>query len=304
MKRRNHSVIMANAVHHIYQNTPNGYLIFYSIKDYLVFYSIVSAVARRYDVQILGICLMIDHVHLVVYVQDSEQLRCFVRDYTGLFTRSYNRWYGFRGSLFNTPAGCVPKPGHKKIRTAIAYLYNNPVECHLYDRAEKARWNFLAYAAEKSPFSEKLRMDYVRWELRKALEQVKDSAKKSIPLEYTLLERITKGLSFRELQQLIDYIVRQYNVIDYQALIRYYGSYDNLVLAINSNTGSEYDIQEDTYAKDHRIFQKMMALLCERRGRTMKEILSLPREQRIRTGSELKYRLGASAKDVAKLLRL
>jgi hypothetical protein len=37
-----------------------------------------------------------------------------------LFTRMYNRWYGFRGSLFNTPFGCVPKQGHKKTRTALA----------------------------------------------------------------------------------------------------------------------------------------------------------------------------------------
>ncbi len=120
MKKRSHSVIRANAVHHIYQNTPNGYLIFYSLKDYLVFYSIISVVARRYDVQILGICLMVDHIHLVVYVNDPDQLLGFIRDYTSLFTRMYNRWYGFRGSLFNTPFGCVPKQGHKKTRTALA----------------------------------------------------------------------------------------------------------------------------------------------------------------------------------------
>ena len=304
MKRRNHSVMMANAVHHIYQNTPKGYLIFYSFQDYLVFYSIVSAVARRFDVQILGICLMIDHVHLVVYVRDPGQLRGFIRYYTSLFTIKYNNWYGRKGSVFNTPFGCVPKPGHKKTRTAIAYLYNNPVECHLFERTEEARWNFLAYAAEKSPFSEKLRMDRVRWELRKALEQVKDSAKRSIPLEYAMLERITKNLSFKELQQFIDYTVRLYNFIDYQALIRYYGSYDDLVTAINSNTGNEYDIKEDTFAKDHRIYEKMITRLCGGKERTMKDILAMPYAERQRLGRSLSYNPGASQKEIQKLLRL
>ena len=297
-------MIKANAVHHIYQNTPNGYLIFYSIKDYLVFYSIVSMAARRYDIQILGICLMVDHIHLVVYVRDPEQLRAFVRDYTGLFTRKYNSWYGLKGSLFNTPFGCVPKPGHKKTRTAIAYLYNNPVECHLFDRAEKARWSFLAYAAEKSPFSEKLRMDYARWELRKALKWVKDACQRHRPLEYTILDEITKILSLREMQQFIDYTVRQYSCIDYAALIKYYGSYDAMLVAVNSNTGSEYDMQEDTYAKDHRIYQKMITYLCTKREKTMKNILLLPQERRRQIGVELRYNLGASAKEVAKLLRL
>ena len=304
MKRRHHSVIRANAVHHIYQNTPNGYLIFYSVKDYLVFYSILSVVARRYDVQILGICLMVDHIHLLVYVKDPDQLCGFIRDYTSLFTRMYNRWYGFRGSLFNTPFGCVPKPGHKKTRTAIAYLYNNPVECHLFDRAEKFRWNFMAYAVEKSPFSDKLRMDYARWELRKALNLVKVSHQLGRPLQYIQLQQVTKNLSARELQQFIDFVVRQYPCVDYEALIRYYGSYDDLVMAINSNTGSEYDVEEDTFAKDHRIYQKMIARLCNGTERTMKDILGSPYEVRSRLARNLQWETRASRREVAKLLRL
>lgn len=304
MKKRSHSVIRANAVHHIYQNTTNGYLIFYSLKDYLVFYSIISVVARRYDVQVLGICLMVDHIHLVVYVNDPDQLLGFIRDYTSLFTRMYNRWYGFRGSLFNTPFGCVPKQGHKKTRTALAYLYNNPVECHLYDRAEKARWNFLAYAVEKAPFSDKLRMDYARWELRKALKMVKVSSQQGDPLEYIQLEKATKELSARELQQFIDYTVKQYECIDYRALIKYYGSYGDLVTAVNSNTGSEYDMEEDTFAKDHRVYQKMIASLCNGTGKSMKDILSCPYEVRSRLGRNQQWETRASRKEVAKLLRL
>lgn len=304
MKRRTRSVIKANAVHHIYQNTPNGYLIFYSIKDYLVFYSIVSVMARRYHVQVLGLCLMVDHVHLVVYVRDPDIFRAFVRDYTSLFTVRYNRWYGFQGSLFNTPFGGVPKQGNKKARTAIAYLYNNPVECHLHSRAEAFRWHFLAYAVEQAPFSDKLRLDYARWELRKALRQIKDSAGNGIPLSYDLLERITKDLSAKEIQQLVDYTVRQYAFIDYLAAIQYYESYDKMIMAINSNTGSEYDMQEDTFAKDHRIYSKMITCLCQGTPLTMKDILAFPRERRNYLGGELKIRCRASTRELKKLLRL
>jgi REP element-mobilizing transposase RayT len=304
MKRRNHSVIKANAVHHIYQNTPKGYLIFYSIKDYLVFYSIVSVVAKRYGIQILGICPMVDHTHLLVYVRDPEVLHAFVRDYTSLFALKYNKWYGFKGPLFNTPFGCAPKLGHKKVRTAIAYVYNNPVECHLFERAELARWNFLAYAAEIAPFSEKLRMDYARWDLRKALKWVKVSAQSGSPLEYAVLDKTTRTLSLRELRQFVDYVVRQYSCIDYDALINYYGTYDDLVRAINSNTGSEYDIEEDTFAKDHRVYKKMIARLCNLTGMTMKDLLALPYEERSRLGQNLRNSVGASAKEVVKLLRL
>lgn len=304
MKRRTHSVIKAGAVHHIYQNTRNRYLIFYSYTDYLVFYSHLSVAARRYDVRLLGVCLMVDHIHLLVYAADPNQLRAFVQYYTSRFTRKYNLYYGIQGPLFNTPFGGVPKLGHKKVRSAIAYLYNNPVEGLLFDRAEQARWNFLAYAAEKAPFSEKLRMDYARWELRKALKQVKDSSQTDKPLEYAQLSQITEGLSSREVQQFIDYTVRQYACIDYPALTRYYGSYEKMLTAVNANTGSEYDLQEDSHAKDYRIYPKMMARLSGSTQRTMKDILALPRERRIEMGRRLMAGLGASAKEAVKLLRL
>lgn len=74
MKGRNKPIVRANAVHHVYQNTRNGYLIFYSVKDYLILFSVISVFARRYGVQILGISLMPDHIHLLVYVRDEPPL--------------------------------------------------------------------------------------------------------------------------------------------------------------------------------------------------------------------------------------
>lgn len=305
MRRKNHPIIKADAVHHIYQNTCSGYLLFYSVKDYLVLLSLIGIAARRYGIHILGICMMPDHIHLIVYVSDPDTFRAFVRDYTSRYTVCFNNYYNFTGSLFNTPYGGVPKYGHKKVRSAIAYLYNNPVEGHLCLKAEDFRWHFLAYADTKYPFSEKMRIDLSRWELRKALYTVKSFRRDRCPLDYPVIERITKNLSPRELQQFTDYTVRKYNPVDYSALARYYGSYSQLLTAINSNTGAEYDMEEDTFAKDYSIFLKMIRLLLhEMDAAPMKEILALPYETRQDIGRMLMRRTGASAQEVSKLLRL
>lgn len=304
MKGRKKPVIRPGAVHHIYQNTRRGHLIFYSINDYLVFLSIVSITARKYGVQLLGICMMADHIHILVKIRDPEQLTSFVRDYSALFTKKYNDYYHRTGSLLN-PYGCVPKMGHKKIRTAIAYLYNNPVENHLVSRAEEDRWNLLAYAEDRFPFSEKLRMDYARWVLRKALYVIKDSYKCGRPLEYAMIERMTTDLSAKELQQYTDYVVRRYNPVDYKAVIRYYGSYDKMLTAINSNTGSEYDLKEDTFGKDHRIFRRMIHWLSIKQDHpSMKDVLLLPTIERKEMGVQLQRQLGATEKEIAKFLWL
>ena len=305
MKGRNKPIVRANAVHHVYQNTHNGYLIFYSVKDYLILFSVISVLAKRYDVQILGISFMPDHIHLIVYVSDPGLFKAFVRDYTSVFTKLYNRHYAFSGPLFNSPFGCAPKMAHKKVRSALAYVYNNPVEGLLAFKVEEDRWNYLAFTKEKYPFSEKFRIDRSRWEFRKAIYTVKACKKERRWLDYPEITNATKSLSPRELQQFTDYTIRKYNCIDYNAAIAYYESYDKMVTAFDANTGSEYDLKEDTYGKDYRIYKTMIRELCFAKGyETMERVLALPLSDRKRLGRELMFRTGATEKEVAKLLRL
>ena len=305
MQGRKKPIVRANTVHHVYQNTRNGYLIFYSVKDHLILFSVISVLAHRYKVQLLGISFMPDHIHLIVYVRDPALFRAFVRDYTKLFTKLYDQHYNLSGPLFNSPFGCVPKLEHKRIRSAIAYVYNNPVEGRLALKAEEDRWTFLAYAARKYPFSEKFRIDRSRWEFRKAIYTVKACKREHRWLEYTEIENITAKLSLRELQQFTDYTIWKYNCIDYSAATAYYESYDKMITAFDANTGSEYDMKEDTYGKDYRIYKTMIRELCYAKGyETMERVLALPLADRKRLGRELMFRAGATEKDVAKLLRL
>ena len=305
MKGRKKPIVRAGAIHHVYQNTRKGYLIFYSVKDYLILFSIIAVIARRYGIQILGISMMPDHIHLIVHVHDSDRFRAFVRDYASIFAKSYNRHYALSGPLFNSPFGCAPKKTHKKIRSAIAYVYNNPVEGHLALKVENDRWNFLAYAVEKNPFSEKLRMDKARWALRKAIYTAKACKKDGKWLNYTEIGRVTENLSPRELQQFTDYVIRLYNCIDYEAAIAYYGSYDKMVTALNANTGSEYDLKEDAFAKDYRIYKLMIRELCyAKKYEMMENVLSKPLSERIYLARSLIRGMGMTGRSVIKLLRL
>ena len=103
--------------------------------------------------------------------------------YTSWFSRQYNEWYGLDGPLFRGPYGIASKVTDQKIRDAIAYLYNNPVERQLCKRAEQAHWNFLAYAENPYPFSQPIRLDKARAPMRRAVEEVRATRKEDRPLE-------------------------------------------------------------------------------------------------------------------------
>ncbi len=300
MKRRK---FLPGSPNHIYQRSRNGSVIFYSLEDCLVYFTVFCTCVKRYGVTVLGLCEMYDHIHQLVVAQELPALSEFERmvnmkfsyEYyddlkrgadglvSGLDRRSRDNpdTFGCKipniGHLFRSPFGSAPKVGNKKIRTSIAYLYNNPVERNIHPEAIKWRWNFLAYAFSDHPFSEKLLRSEASTKLRKDLKEVEGCYVRGCHLRYAQLRRMFEGLSPREKEQLIDFIVITYNVIEYDRLSSYYGSPEKMLLAINSNTGSEYDIKEERHHNPDTSYGQMMNYVVRHHYVTRaKDVLLLP----------------------------
>jgi len=249
---------------HCYQNTLNGFLLFYSVKDYLIAFMIICITARRWDVHILSLCLMPDHIHIVLTADSVRILSGFIRDYSKKLALEHNRTFGEKGQLFNHPFGSAPKYGPKKARTNLAYLGNNPIERQLCSKAEEYRWNFLAYASSDHPFSEKIIVRNASYNMKRALAQVNYMAGKHIPLSYTFLQRMFNSLDNKERNQITDHIITRYSVIDYQAAIRFFDSYDKMISAFHSNTGSEYDLNEVFTGRSDHWYSLITKLLLQK----------------------------------------
>ena len=119
------------------------------------------------------------------------------------------------------------------------------------------------------------------------------------------MDRLFKKLNNKEKLQLTDFIVSTYNCLDYKAMISYYGSFDTLITAVNSNTGSEYDIQEvfDTasdaeYATLSAYVAKLLAL------ENIKVVASLDADSKLELAQKMLLIPGVRAKHVAKFLHM
>lgn len=298
-------VFKAGALHHIYQRTYDGFLIFYSVRDYLVFFTIFCTIARRYRIKVLGLCLMYDHIHVLVAAPSKTDLSAFVRDYTCRFSRLRNIQYRRKGSFFQRRFGSAPKSGGKKVRTAIAYLYNNPVEKRMCKNAEDYQWDFLLYANSRHPFSQPLKLNDASRHIRRAVEEIKILRAADTPLNYATLERITKGMSYGEIKQITDYIVSSFNCIDYHGLEEYYDDFQTMLTAIHSNTGSEYDIKEKITPDSDAIFKRMLSIIRKMTSYPdMTKVLSLPELEKRRLAWILSAESVASPHQIAKFLHL
>lgn len=295
----------SNAVFHLYQRTVNGSLLFYYARDYIVFYTILSIAAKKYGIQVIGLCQMPDHIHLLIRARDRKTIERFVQFYSSRYTEYFHRQYGTEGSLFDSPFGIAEKQGDKKIRTAIAYLYNNPVEKKLSSSAEDYRWNYLAYSASGAPFSTPTNLASCRRAFRRAVAELDYCFRHSKPLSAAAISGMTANLTDEEKNQLIDRIIVRYQFIDYEALGSYYESFQMMLLSFRSNTGSEYDIDEEFVPGADKIYYRLLNAAEQIFGKdSFKKVLSLPEEKR-RINVEVLVRLtGASFRQVHKFLHL
>lgn len=247
---------------HCYQRTSDNGVLFYSYGDCLEFFTLYCVLARKYNIRVSALCLMPNHVHDAVSARRKKELTCFKRDLNTQFSKKYNKRCGTAGSLLESPYGSAVKYGPKKARTTIIYIANNPVERQLCSMAEQYRWNFVAYAASTHPFSEELVIRKARWSLQLAVNEVKQQYNKGLPLNYAMLQRLFVKLNKKECQQLVDYIISTYNVIDYSGVLKLFDdSMESMLMAFHSTTGSEYDINEPFLGKTDKPYAAMSKIL-------------------------------------------
>lgn len=283
-------------VNHVYQRTIDGVHLFYTVDDCLVFFTILSICARSAEVQILELCLMHNHIHILVKTETLKTLSRFVDHFSAWFVQEYNSYVGRTGKLLTKNFGSAPKWDEKRLRSAIIYVGNNPVEKKFCKKAKEYRWNFLAYRNNSWPFSCKVVMRKVSFSMKKAFQEVDSMVHLNQPLRYALLNRIFEKLSKDEKEQLVDYIISSYSPIDYEELESHFKSYESMLLAMESTTGDDYDIKEsrDDFSLNafNQMMKYMMSKLPENKVRTvttyaLDEKISLFRELQTHTSASL-----------------
>ena len=302
MKRRR---FVPEVCMHVYQRTISGFNIFYDLEDFLVFYTIFATTAGMYRVKVLLLCIMYNHVHLLVEAESLVELSRFVQRYTSVFTREYNNDVGRTGSLFRKSYGSAPKREDKKIRTAIAYLANNPVEKKLCVYADQYRWNFLAYMEAPYPYSASLKVTSRMKALVNACREVDASHACMRHLNYAQLRRMFRKMSLSEREYLTDYIINVYSPFCYEDLIGCFGSYEKLKLAVRSNTGSEYDIHEDYSPESDVAYVKMIEYMKRVHGFSpVRKAIVLSLDEKISIAKEIRKHVSASTRQICRFLHI
>lgn len=257
----NNRIFREGSAHHLYLKALNGNVLFYRTEDYIFFLTLLSTIARRYGIKIEALCIMFNHVHVFVRTVGESIFRAFCRDLQSHFSIGYNKEYHLKGRLIMR-SGYAPKVSRKSILSCLIYIVNNPVAGHLSKKAVDYKWNLLAFSQSSHPFSEKLVKRSSRLRLREAAGIVDYCFKKGTALNYAIQNNIFRDLTSKEKRTVTDYIVNLYNPIDKEAFLARFEDWETTLLAIDSTTGADYDIQE--VWDDHSVYLRMLKYCLNR----------------------------------------
>ena len=245
---------------HVFQISVDRGLIFYTDADYLVFFSILCYVAVKYHVRITACCIMANHFHIQGHFRTAEDMELFVNELTSIFALMYNRHYHRKGQLFKKSFGSAPKVHDDDIIDNMVYIFNNPIPKHAVEHARAYRWNFLAYMESAHPFSDTLDRITMSDAMKKGVSTIERIHGENKYLTYKIVNDVLSGLSPSEQDQILDYAISVYNIIDYGPIKQRWGMLDKLSSVLDVVKGSEYDVAEDYSKEDYRHYFQMNAV--------------------------------------------
>lgn len=133
-------IVAADCAFHVTQRGNNRQDTFLSPEDRVLYLSLLSEHTQRERLDVIGYCLMTNHVHLIVVPRTPPALaRALGRAHSEYALRT-NRSHGRSGHLWQNRFYSCPL-SEEHLWTALRYVEQNPVRAHLARAAEAWEWS-------------------------------------------------------------------------------------------------------------------------------------------------------------------
>lgn len=133
-------VVVPGLAHHVTQRGNNRQDVFFTDDDRRLYLDVLGQTARSHDVTVLALCLMINHVHLIVVPPDAEALERVMGQAHWKYAQTINRLHGRNGHLWQGRYFSCPLDD-QHLLAAMRYVERNPVRARIVRRAEKYPWS-------------------------------------------------------------------------------------------------------------------------------------------------------------------
>ena len=204
-------------VYHIIIKGIDSRNIFYDSQDRKVFLKYLLENKIQYDYKVYAYCLMVNHVHLIIRVNDeflSKAIQSLLVRYVSYFNKKYDR----SGTLFQDRFKSKKIENQRYFLDVCKYVHRNPEKAGIC-KTEKYEWSsYQEYINKEKIIYKSVLLHYFKNNINEfikfttknnELSQLDDFA------EFEIIDRLTDD-------QVTDILMQKFNIKDVKGLEKYF----------------------------------------------------------------------------------
>jgi putative transposase len=137
--------VVADGYYHLINRGNNRTTLFHDRADYIHFTWLLSHAQRRVPLHVLAVCLMPNHVHVVVRPNEDRTLSRWTHWLFTTHARHHHMKYGTTGRVWQGRYKAFIIEDDAYLLTVMRYVERNPVRAGLVSRAEEWEWGSLRW---------------------------------------------------------------------------------------------------------------------------------------------------------------
>jgi putative transposase len=142
-------IVLKDAPHHITQRGNNKQDVFFVDDDRTVYLELLKEQSQRFGLDILGYCLMTNHVHIIAVPRNETALAKAIGRTHYLYTQYVNRMNGSSGHLWQNRFYSCPIDNQYLLK-AMRYIEANPVRAKMVRKPWRYAYSSAAAHIENS----------------------------------------------------------------------------------------------------------------------------------------------------------
>lgn len=220
MPRQARSLLNNIVCHHMVQGINKEY-IFETDNEKEKYLSLLKKYYQEFKIDIIAYCIMDNHVHLLLYASEIQEISDFMKRVNTIYAINYNKIHDRVGYVFRNRFESKPILTREQLYVCIKYIHMNPVKAGIVKEEKEYHYSSYQDYLSQSGFLNQKILNFIFGENTNYEE-----ALKIISSQQTLEEQITKteeilsefmkkeNISFNRLkndkiliQKLINYLV-------------------------------------------------------------------------------------------------
>lgn len=215
MARKARNYIKASFFHIMVQGLNKEYIFGDNIdkKEYV---KIMKDTKEKCNIEIVAYCVMDNHVHLLIGIDNMQDLSKFMHRINTLYAIYYNKRYDRVGYVYRDRYKSQIIYSEKQLYTCINYIHNNPVKAKICGYAHEYEYssfksfdNNLKFVSNEKSKNEDEKITFLEEE-----SQIKDEVEEFIKsyLMYNNLQMKQLKENKESLKELIEILKSKYNI--------------------------------------------------------------------------------------------